>query len=610
MTTQRAELVAQIRDQSLCTALMQVAQAHGSQPAYSDKLGKGASTRTWTWEQFRNDVLDLAAGLVGHDVAKGARVAIMLPNRVEHVVADGAAVHAGCVPVSIYPTLSSEQIAELAGRFSPSVLIVESDADLARWRTALDSSAIQLIIVLDEPVTVRDSRIVSWRSVLRNGANSRAAAPDRYELRWRAVRPEDILTVIFTSGTTGPPKGVVLTHENILYEVQATVVANKLEVPGTAVSYLPFAHIAERILTMYLPQSHGGHVHLIADAAEMATTLREVRPTRFFGVPRIWEKIQASLNRTIEAKDEAAKRSVAQAMWIGQQYVESRQFGEQPRADQEEAYLRARDNVLAELRAAAGLDRLEWATTAAAPMPEEVLRFFTGLGMEIYDVYGMTETSATVTANTRSAFRLGSVGRPLPGIEIALADDGEILTRGPVVTPGYYHDKAATAELVDSRNWLCTGDIGRIDADSFLYIVGRKKEIIINSSGKNIAPAAIEGCLADSEMIDSAMVHGDGRPYLVALVTLDRHSATRIARTAGIPDGDLARLAGEPEILAAVQQAVAEANRRVSRPEQVKKFAVLGEQWTTEGGELTPTLKLRRAVVTERHADKLDRLYE
>ena len=607
---QLAELTAQIRGHTLCTALLHTAKAHGSQPAYSDNLGNSATTRTWTWERFRDDVLDVAAGLLDHDVAAGARVAIMLPNRVEHIVADAAAVHAGCVPVSVYPTLSSEQIADLAALCSPSVLVVESDAHLARWRPVLDSSGIQLIIVLDGTVTIRDSRIISWRSVLCDGVNRRVFSPDGCELRWRTIRPVDPLTVIFTSGTTGPPKGVVLTHQNVLYEVHAIAAANGLDHPGTAISYLPFAHIAERILSMYLPQTHGGHVRLIVDAADVATTLREVRPTRFFGVPRIWEKIQASLNWTIEAEDEATKRSVAQAMWIGQQYVEARQFGRQPTADMEEAFLRAEDNTLAQLRAAAGLDRLQWATTAAAPMPEEVLRFFTGLGMEIYDVYGMTETSATVTANTRCGFRLGSVGRPLPGIEIAIADDGEILARGPVVTSGYYRDEAATADLIDSRNWLCTGDIGRIDDEGFLYIVGRKKEIIITSSGKNIAPAAIESFLTDSDIVGSAMVHGDGRPYLVALVTLDHNAAARIAHDAGIPAVDQKQLAGEPEILAAVQQAVAQANARVSQPEQVKKFVVVEEQWTVEGGELTPTLKLRRAVVTARHADQLDRLYE
>jgi long-chain acyl-CoA synthetase len=234
-------------------------------------------------------------------------------------------------PVSIYPTLSSEQIAEVVGAGSPSVLVVESIADLARWRPAIDASGIQLIIVLDETVTIRGSRIISWQSVMCDGVNRRATAAGGCELRWRTVRPDDPLTIIFTSGTTGPPKGVVLTHENVLYEVHAIVAANGLDEPGTAISYLPFAHIAERILSVYLPQSHGGHVRLIADAAEVATTLREVRPTRFFGVLRIWEKIQASLNRTIEAGNEAAKRSVAQAMWIGQQYVEARQF--RPAAD-------------------------------------------------------------------------------------------------------------------------------------------------------------------------------------------------------------------------------------------------------------------------------------
>jgi long-chain acyl-CoA synthetase len=422
------------------------------------------------------------------------------------------------------------------------------------------------------------------------------------------VSPDDAATVVFTSGTTGAPKGVVLTHRNVVYEATALLAANNLTDAGTSVSYLPFAHIAERMLSMYLPYVAGGQVRLLADASELAETLRELRPTRFFGVPRIWEKIQTLVSAGHGAADEFNTAEVQAALDTGRRYVTSRQSGSVTPAGLLEEFSRADAQVLSGLRSRAGLDRLAWATTAAAPMPEQTLNFFAGLGIRIYDAYGMTETSGTATTNTEAAYRLGSVGLPLPGVRIDIADDGEILLQGPAVSPGYYGQIEAGVDPSTSGRWLHTGDLGRRDADGFLHIVGRKKEMIITSSGKNIAPAALEELLLESEFISNAMVYGDRRPFLVALIIIDA-TAVRAAIAGGSAAMDIDDLMASTEALTLVQRAVDGANARVSRPEQVKKFALLPEQWTPQGGQLTPTLKLRREVIATRHSRLIDGLY-
>ena len=422
------------------------------------------------------------------------------------------------------------------------------------------------------------------------------------------MSPDDAATVVFTSGTTGAPKGVVLTHRNVVYEATALLAANNLTDAGTSVSYLPFAHIAERMLSMYLPYVAGGQVRLLADASELAETLRELRPTRFFGVPRIWEKIQTLVSAGHGAADEFNTAEVQAALDTGRRYVTSRQSGSVTPAGLLEEFSRADAQVLSGLRSRACLDRLAWATTAAAPMPEQTLNFFAGLGIRIYDAYGMPETSGTATTNTEAAYRLGSVGLPLPGVRIDIADDGEILLQGPAVSPGYYGQIEAGVDPSTSGRWLHTGDLGRRDADGFLHIVGRKKEMIITSSGKNIAPAALEELLLESEFISNAMVYGDRRPFLVALIIID-DTAVRAAIAGGSAAMDIDDLMASTEALTLVQRAVDGANARVSRPEQVKKFALLPEQWTPQGGQLTPTLKLRREVIATRHSRLIDGLY-
>jgi len=583
---------------TLCTVLAHTVELSGDQLAYSDRLGPGGQLRTLTWQQFGETTRLAAAGLIARGVSPGDRVAIMASNRIEHIIADAAALYAGATPVPIYPTAAPEQIAAIAAQCAPTVLIAETAGQLARCAPALTGAGrLKLIVSLDPS---KEAGIHSWQTLIYGGAHYLVYRPHRCESRWRAVSPDDTATVVFTSGTTGAPKGVVLTHRNVVYEAHALLAANNLTDAGTSVSYLPFAHIAERMLSMYLPYVAGGHVRLLADASELAQTLRELRPTRFFGVPRIWEKIQTWVNDGDGAANEFGSAEVQAALDTGRRYVTA--------AGLLEEFSRADTQILSGLRSRAGLDRLVWATTAAAPMPEQTLKFFAGLGIRIYDAYGMTETSGTATTNTEAAYRLGSVGLPLPGVRVDIADDGEILLQGPAVSPGYYGQIDTGADPSSSGRWLHTGDLGRRDADGFLYIVGRKKEMIVTSSGKNIAPAALEELLLESEFITNAIVYGDRRPYLVALITIDA-AAVRAAIAGGPAELHIDDLITSSQVGTLIQHAVDRANARVSRPEQIKKFALLPEQWTPQGGQLTPTLKLRRGAIAARHSRLLDELY-
>ena len=591
---------------TLCTVLAHTVELSGDQLAYSDRLGPGGKLRTLTWQQFGETTRLAAAGLIARGVSPGDRVAIMASNRIEHIIADAAALYAGAIPVPIYPTASAEQIAAIAAQCAPAVLIAETADQLARCTPALTGAdRLKLVVSLDPS---KEAGTHSWQTLIDGGANYLGDRTHQCESRWRAVSPGGPATVVFTSGTNCAPKGVVLTHHNVVYEATALLAANNLTDGGTSASYLPFAHIAERVLSMYLPYVAGGHVRLLADLSELAETLHELRPTRFFGVPRIWEKIQTWVNDGDTTAGEFNSAEVQAALDTGRRYVTSRQSGSVTPAGLLEEFSRADAQILSGLRSRAGLDRLVWATTAAAPMPHQTLNFFAGLGIRVYDGYGMTETSGTATTNTDAAYRLGSVGLPLPGVCVDIADDGEILLQGPAVSPGYYGQIEAGVDPGTSERWLHTGDLGRRDADGFLYIVGRKKELIITSSGKNIAPAAMEGLLLESEFITNAMVYGDQRPYLVVLITVDA-----AALGAALPGGDTAMdiddLVANAQVLTLIQRAVDRANARVSRPEQVKKFGLLPEQWTPQGGQLTPTLKLRREVVVARHSRLLDELY-
>lgn len=578
-------------DHTLVSGLAATVAALGDAPAYSDKVGVSGEGvwRTWTWNEIHRDALAVAAALVERGVQPGDRVAIMASNRTEQVLADLGAVHAGAVPLSIYATFSRTQITYIAAHAEPAVLVVERADQLAAWSAALAvDAAIHTVIVLDESARPDGSRYLGWTEFVDAGRAFRDVSPAECQVRIDDVRPDDPVTILYTSGSTGDPKGVVISHANMWF---ASVGTGDAEIgPGVdSLSYLPYAHISERLLGLYIPQTSGGHVHQVADTNDVLPALREVRPLMFFGVPRIWEKVVAAAQTAISDAAPERQAECAAAMVHGLAWVEARQFGHTMTPEIQSAYDMADAAILRELRAGVGLDRVLWAGVGGAPMPMNVTRYLAGLGIAVFDIYGMTETTASISSSDSRNFRLGSVGRPPEGNVVRVADDGEILVTGPAVSSGYFREDEATSALFDAEGWLHTGDIGRVDEDGFVYVTDRKKELIITSLGKNIAPSNVEGLLKQHPAISHALVYGDHRPYLVALLTLDPSVSADSATVA---------------------EAVAQANAHLSRPEQVRRYAVLPGDWSPETGALTATLKLRRRHLYEQYAAEFAALYD
>ncbi len=606
---QRAELAETIQGQTVCDALRRTAADLAAEPALSDRAGDG--WQTLTWAQTRQQALELAAGFIALGLSPGERVALMLPNRAAHVLADLGAVHAGGVPVTFYATLAAEQVGFVAGDCAARVAVLDGADQLARWAPVLDTlPELRKVIVLDSAACPPGELYMTWDDFAALGRDRLAAAPELVTERVAGITPDDPVTLLYTSGTTGNPKGVLITHRSVLYEVAAGQQVGNILGGVRWVSYLPLAHIAERMFTLYIPVSVGGHVHFCPDAKQLVGVVGQVQPTAFFGVPRVWEKVQAGIQALLAAEqDETRRAAVLAAMDTGRQYVASCQYGQTTPPGLAEAFRAANEQELGPIRALLGLGQAEHVSSAAAPLPPDVAAFFAGLGLKILDVYGMTETTGAFTMNTEAAFKLGTVGRPVPGMEVRIAGDGEVLTRGPLNTPGYLNQPELTTGLIDPDGWLHTGDIGRLDEDGFLSVVDRKKELIITAGGENVPPAAIENLLVSHPLVGQALAYGDRRPYVIALLTLDGEVAPVWAQARGIDAGSLAALAEHPAVLAAVGEAVATANQQLARVQQVKRWRLLPVEWTAESEELTPTLKLKRRGVHAKYADDIDTLY-
>ncbi len=549
-----------------------------------------------TWREFAERVEKIAAGLAALGLRRGDTLAIMLTNRPEFHLVDTAALHVGAAPFSIYNTSAPEQIAYLFGNAENKIVVTEQ---VFLPRIQQSGVPLEHIVVVDGPAT---------GAITLADVEANPAADFDFAATWQAVEPTDLATLIYTSGTTGPPKGVELTHRNIIAEVAALKPIAGLTFDDRIASYLPSAHIADRATALYANMVTGVQVTTVADPREIAAALPDARPTIFLGVPRVWQKIKAGIEAKLAEESSPVKRKLA-GWAVGTGLASAKaQIAGKPGGGF--AHRLADKLVLGKVRAALGLDEVRFAISGAAAIPVETLEFYLGLGIKVEEVWGLSETTGGTTLTRPGTLTPGSVGKAVDGIELKLADDGELLVRGPQVMRGYRKQPEKTAESIDADGWFATGDIATIDAEGNVKIVDRKKELIINEGGKNMSPTNIENAVkASSALISQVVTIGDAKPYNTAILSLDPDMAAARAKALGTPDADLATLAARDEIRTEIADAVRAANAKLSQVEQVKRFVVSGELWEPGGVELTPTMKLRRKPIAEKYADTIADLY-
>ncbi|WP_320671872.1 AMP-dependent synthetase/ligase [Patulibacter defluvii] len=583
---------------TLPAAFQATAAAHADRIALRDADG----TVELTFGEYARRVERIARGLHALGVRHGDTVAILLVNRPEFHLVDSAAFHLGAVPFSIYQTLAPEQIAHLYANAGCDVVVTEA-AFLDRARAAAAGR--------ERPTTFVTVDGPAADAIDLDELERRPSPGFDFEATWRAVRPEDVLTLIYTSGTTGPSKGVQLTHANVVFSVRA--IASVLEIrPGDRItSYLPSAHAADRWSSHYNNAMLGTQVTCVDDLRRIAQVLPALRPTIWGGVPRVVEKLKAALEAGIAGEpDEQRRAALEGAIAVGREKVRLEQAGEPVPPELAARHAALDEAVLSRLRAKLGLDQVRWIVIGAAPLSRDVHEFLLAIGLPVIELYGMSEATVLITAVAPDAGRIGTVGRAAPGVELRVADDGELFVRGPIVMAGYRGEPGKTAEAIDADGWLATGDVVSIDDDGHVAIVDRKKEIIINAAGKNMSPANIEQELkAASPLIGQAAVIGNDRRYNVALLVLDPDMAAAHAARHGLPDGSVAAVAADPGVRAAVAEAVERANARLARVEQIKRHLLLADEWLPGGDELTPTMKLKRKPIDAKYAEAIERLY-
>jgi len=575
----------------------------GERPALARR--DAAAWSTISWREYAALVRRAAAGFVALGAEPGTGLAIHSANRPEWAIADLAAIAAGAIPTGIFVTNTPEQCAYVLAHTEARIAVADDAAAVAKLLAARgEGSRLETVVVFDESAVPPDEpRVVSWRRLLELGE---AAGEAGVRERIAAQRPEDVATLIYTSGTTGTPKGVELTHRNLVW----TASTGAHEVLGVRdddrqLSYLPLAHVAEQMLTLHLPIQHGGCTYFVPALDRVPEALREVRPTIFFAVPRVWEKLQSAVERALGEAPPLKRRLLA---WARRRALAAG-YAAQRGAPVGLVAALADRLVLGKVRARLGLHRVRHAASAAAPISLATLEFFLSLGIPILEIYGLSETSGPGTISVSGRFRTGSVGPAMPGVEIRLDADGEILMRGPNIFRGYRRDPEATRAALDADGWFRTGDVGEFGADGFLAITDRKKELLVTSGGKKVAPAPIEKRLQQILGVGHAVLVGEQRNFVGALLTLDPAALPTLAERLGSPARSLAEASCCPILHRFLEREVERVNGALARFETVRRFEVLATEFTIDSGELTPTLKLKRKVVYEKFADRIEALY-
>ena len=577
------------------------AEKRPGSPAYFEKVD--GSFRPVSWSEYTLSVRRAARALISVGLEPGQHVTILGFNRPEWVIMDLACMAAGGAPAGIYATSSPEEVGYITGHAEAPVILVENKVQLDKvLAVRAELPHLRWIVMMRGAHEVDDAQVLTWDEFLAMADGVDDAEVDR---RVAALRPEGLATLIYTSGTTGPPKGVMLMHSNLTWTAdQAFGVLSTLSSDDRSLSYLPLSHIAEQMFSIHIPISIGWSVYFAESIEALADNLKECRPTIFFAVPRVWEKFHAGVEAKLGESHGPKAKIAAWAQGVGRRGIALTNLGKRMPMALAAQYKVAEALVFKKVKTALGMDAAVAAVSGAAPISRDILEYFAGFGLSIIEVYGQSEGSGPTTFNRPGRTKFGSVGLAYPGAEVKLADDGEVLLRGGNVFAGYYKNPSATAEtLIDG--WLYSGDLGTFDEEGFLTITGRKKDIIITAGGKNVAPKDIETGLKDSPLVSEAVLIGDRRKYLTALITLDPEAADAFA-TAHAVTGPLHKA---DAIRAEIQKAVDEVNRRYARVEQIKKFAILSRELSIDGGELTGTLKVRRSVVAEHFSSEIDSLY-
>lgn len=560
--------------------------------------------------EFEKQAREVANGLISLGIEKGDCVSLLSKNRKEWHVTDVAIMLAGGVTVPVYVTNSPPQVSYIVGHSESKVAIVEDLDQLEKiLKTKEDVPKLKKVVVISGEGTGEIDFAISFDELRRLGAIHAGSNPGDLEERIKSVTPEDLATIVYTSGTTGPPKGVMLTHASFTWTLESVSKVVPFEDGADkVVSYLPLSHIFERLVSDWGGIYHGTEVWFAPSVEELLDTLKACKPTFFIGVPRVYEKFYMGLKKQIASHPK--KNLIEKAIAAGFEKVESEQSGKGVPIGLALKYGLLNRLVLSKLRQGLGMENVRFAITGAAAINPEIIKFVHAIGLDLLEGYGQTEDNAPTSVNPPGKARIGTVGPPIPGLEVKIDEDGEILVRGPNVFKGYYKEKKATSETLTSDGFLRTGDVGEFDDAGYLRITDRKKDLFKTAGGKYIAPADIEGKLSFHPLIGQAVVIGDNKPFPTALLTLDPEVAPNWAKEKGVQFDDPTELADNETVRQAVEQIVEEVNSGLSQPEKIKKWTLLPRDFTQEAEEITPTLKVRRKTITQKYKDVIARMYD